>query len=298
MWRIRRGTAPGVECTVDLGTQFCERCGRDRDSFASARNEYRDCPACGAACCADCWNLVDGACLACAPFRLVESTTRPRIVVAPQAVTEMPAAADPYADLRGSAPPLDAWDATWGAAHQRPKETQPAGVARPASVPTNRPAQALDDSVRNPARARGRRAGRVGMAAGGAWVVVAMLAVVALGATPGARVPAPTEDTPRVVPSPAATTAPSPPAETPRATRAPRATPRPTPRARPADPGVTAPRTTPRPTKRPVKPIVVPPPPPPPPPTPIPEPVSLVPPASAPELSPAIFGASPAATVP
>jgi hypothetical protein len=71
VWRIRRGSAPGVECTVDLGTQFCERCGRDRDSFASARNEYRDCPACGAACCADCWNLVDGACLACAPFRLV-----------------------------------------------------------------------------------------------------------------------------------------------------------------------------------------------------------------------------------
>ena len=46
---------------MDLGTQFCERCGRDRDSYASARNTYHDCPACGAACCADCWNLVDGA---------------------------------------------------------------------------------------------------------------------------------------------------------------------------------------------------------------------------------------------
>jgi hypothetical protein len=277
---------------VDLGTQFCERCGRDRDSFASARNTYRDCPACGAACCADCWNLVDGACLACAPFRLVESTTRPRIVVSPQAVAERPATSDPYADLRGSAPPLDAWDATWGAAHQRPKETPPAGIARPASVPTKL-APAPGDSVPSPARRGSRRAGRVGMAAGGAWVVVAMLAVVALGATPGARVPAPTEDTPRLVPSPAATTAPNPPAATPVATRAPRATPRPTPRARLADPGVTAPRTTPRPTKPPVKPIVVPPPPPP-----TPESIPDVPPASAPEPSPAISGASPATTVP
>ena len=44
-----RGYGAGAEWTVDLGTQFCERCGRDRDTVASARGTYRDCPSCGAA---------------------------------------------------------------------------------------------------------------------------------------------------------------------------------------------------------------------------------------------------------
>ncbi len=256
---------------MDLGTQFCERCGRDRDSFPSARNEYRDCPACGAACCADCWNLVDGACLACAPFRLIDATTRPRIVIAPTAAAGPVSSADPYADLRGGEAPPDAWDGTRGTARQRPKGTPPAGVSPPPLGPDGRVTSVADGAAAVTARRPVRRAGRLGLAASAAWVVVAMLAVVALGASPQARVPAPPEATPWIVPSllasPPASQAPSRPAATPRATRAPRATPRPTPRARPVNPGVTAPRATPKatpkPTPRPVKPVVVAPPPPP-----------------------------------
>ncbi|HYN48728.1 MAG TPA: hypothetical protein VER83_07655, partial [Candidatus Nanopelagicales bacterium] len=115
------GECAGVERTVDVASQFCERCGRDRDSFASARNTYRDCPSCGAACCADCWNLVDEACLKCAPFRLMDATTRPRILVAPTPAAGTTDSADPYADLRGGGEPTPgAWEASWGTARQRP----------------------------------------------------------------------------------------------------------------------------------------------------------------------------------
>jgi len=74
------GECAGTGCSVNRGAQFCEHCGRDRDWFVSAQSTYRDCPTCGAACCADCWNLGDGACLRCAPFRLVDAPGPRRIV--------------------------------------------------------------------------------------------------------------------------------------------------------------------------------------------------------------------------
>ena len=55
---------------MDLEAQFCERCGRDSSEFASAHLAFHDCPGCGVTCCSDCWNLVEAACLRCAPFRL------------------------------------------------------------------------------------------------------------------------------------------------------------------------------------------------------------------------------------
>ena len=55
---------------MDLEAQFCERCGRDSSEFASAHLAFHDCPSCGVTCCSDCWNLVEAACLRCAPFRL------------------------------------------------------------------------------------------------------------------------------------------------------------------------------------------------------------------------------------
>jgi hypothetical protein len=203
---------------VDLGTQFCERCGRDRDTVTSARGAYRDCPRCGAACCADCWNLVDGACLKCAPFRLTEPPAARWVVVAPAAgkggagggvgavVGGAWPKADPYRDLRAE-PRVDqpaverrtAWQqpARRPAAEQdtdvpearqrepRPTATQPIAATAPAA--TTAPA----------ARSRPRRrAGRIGLAAATAWVVVAALAVAALGASPG-RAPA-TLETPSV----------------------------------------------------------------------------------------------------
>ena len=248
---------------MDLGTQFCERCGRDRDSFASARNTYRDCPACGAACCADCWNLVDGACLACAPFRLVDATTPPRIVVASAPLAGSAKAKDPYADLRGGEPVRDSWDASRGTRRQRPRDASPVGVT-PLQVAPDAWRAAVAESEPVPARPKRRRAGRIGLAASAAWIVVAALAVVALGASPQATIPAPPEATPSVAPTPVATPALARPTATPRQARPARATPRPTPQVRPAKPaGVPAaapPRATPRPTPRPVKPVVVPPP--------------------------------------
>ncbi len=234
---------------MDLGTQFCERCGRDRDSFASARNTYRDCPSCNAACCADCWNLVDGACLACAPFRLLD-TAPPRIVVTPAAAAAPAGPADPYADLRAEEPALGAWDATRSTARQRPKDTAPAGETAALAAPDAWRAVLAESSPVATGRKR-RHAGRIGLAASAAWVVVAGLAVVVLGASPQAVVLAPPAATPSAVPSPAATPAPVRPTATPRETRPWRPTPRPTPRVRPANPGWTVPQATPRATPRP-----------------------------------------------
>jgi hypothetical protein len=254
---------------VDLGTQFCERCGRDRDSFPSARNLYRDCPACGAACCADCWNLVDGACLACAPFRLIDGTTPPRIVIpAVPGAAVAGAAADPYADLRSDPAQLDSWEASWGTARQRPKEMPPAGAAPTSAAPDAWRAVVAASEPAAKARPR-RRAGRIGLAASAAWVVVGALAVAALGASPGSRVVVPPETL--ATATPAATIAPTAPAATPRATRAPRATAKPrstgpgraTPRATPRPAPRVTPRATPRhpkATPRPPKPVVVAPP--------------------------------------
>ena len=203
---------------MDLGTQFCERCGRDRDSLVSTRNTYRDCPSCGAACCADCWNLVEGACLVCAPFRLVDATTPPRIVVAAAPLASSTDGADPYADLRGAEPVLGSWDASWGTARQRPKEAAPAGIA-PLQVAPDAWRAVIAEAEPVAARTKGRRAGRIGLAAGAAWVVVAGLAMVALGASPQATVPVPPEATPTVAPTEVATPVPARPTATPRQAR-------------------------------------------------------------------------------
>ena len=208
---------------MDLGTQFCERCGRDRDSFASARNLYRDCPSCGAACCADCWNLVDGACLKCAPFRLVDTAARSPIVIA--ATPLLNSVADPYADLRGDAVAVDTWDASRGTARPRSSvATAPGAAATGVAAAVATVAATVVAAQAEPiaSRRRRRRARRAGLAAAAAWVVVAALAVAVLGASPG-RSPAPPETLPAASPSPspmpaitAAPGAPStqPPAET------------------------------------------------------------------------------------
>jgi hypothetical protein len=176
---------------VDLGVQFCERCGRDSDGFASAHISLHTCPGCGVTCCSDCWNLVDAACLKCAPFRLVEPPRR--------AGTTLPAALTPG----GAA--LPAWHAD-GPRAARPPEDPPRVTKRP-SPPTARlapeqregldpapvvraspvaPSSPAEDPRAVSSRARpGRRAGRIGIAAAGAWVIVAAMAVAAFGAFPG-----------------------------------------------------------------------------------------------------------------
>ncbi len=268
-------------CSVDLGSQFCERCGRDRDTYPSARNLYRDCPECGAACCADCWNLVEGACLKCTPFRLTSATTQPRIVVPAAAATPAEvasAATDPYADLRAEAPQVDAWDASRSAARQRPKDAPPAGTIGAAAPDAWRSVVAAADP---PPRARPRRrAGRIGLAATMAWVVVGALSVAVLGASPDgaavipAEAPGPSAPAPTIAPT-------ARPTATPRATRKPRPTVKPRPvqptQATPRPITPPKPRATPRPTARPTrppKPVVVAPPTPRPQPTAAPTPVS------------------------
>ncbi len=160
---------------MDFGTQFCERCGRDRDTVTSARAAFRDCPSCGAACCADCWNLVDGACLKCAPFRLTDPPTSRWVMVAPAPVGDARPVVDPYRDLRADQPPAERPPA-WQLQAQQPTAATPADRAR-----------------------KRRRAGRIGIAAGGAWFVVAVLAVAAFGASPG-RAPAMVETPPAEAP--------------------------------------------------------------------------------------------------
>jgi len=75
---------------ADAAIQFCEKCGRDRETFPTGSEVMRVCPRCTSACCPDCWNLVAGACLACVPFSLPTETPH-RIVIAPEAIA--PAAA-------------------------------------------------------------------------------------------------------------------------------------------------------------------------------------------------------------
>ena len=208
------GDRAGVEWTVDLGTQFCERCGQDRDTVTSARGAYRDCPRCGAACCADCWNLVDAACLKCAPFRLVDPPASRHVVAAPAAIA-LPvssggdsgpapgaaAPADPYRDLRdddvAGQPTVErrpAWKQPTRRPAAQPDTISPQTAARPPVQPPVRPAATQQVAMAAPsARSRPRRrAGRVGLAAATAWVVVAAIAMVAFGSTPG-MTPAPLE---------------------------------------------------------------------------------------------------------
>jgi hypothetical protein len=287
---------------VDLGIQFCERCGRDRDALVGARAAFRDCPSCGAACCPDCWNLVDAACLACAPFRLRAETSRSR-VVAPEELAAVagpnpsapgqaapsaagpggdvgsvrvvpatdghgaaPGSVDPYAELRGTAPSiLGGWEGTRATARQRPREAPASGAAPSADPDAWRAVVAAAEPPR--VRRPRRRAGRLGLSAAVAWVVVVGLAVAALGASPddAAAVPvaAPPSATPTVAPTatPVPTASPRPsPKPKPKPARAPRATPRPE-RAPAAAPPASNPKPAPRATPRPVKPVVVAPPP-------------------------------------
>ena len=191
-----------VECGVDLGAQFCEHCGRDRDWYTSTRSTYRDCPTCRAACCADCWNVADGACLKCAPYRLVDAPAHERVVIASgPARGETSPAADPYADLRADP----------NVATARPRPTRTLGAVQ------------IDSGIHAPGAARwepdatpiafaapvhvgagpGRRAGRIGVAASAAWIIVVAVAVAAFGASPN-RAQAPAEAPPAGLPSPSA----------------------------------------------------------------------------------------------
>ena len=191
-----------MEWTVDLGTQFCERCGRDRDTVASARGTYRDCPSCGAACCADCWNLADGACLKCTPFRLTDPPTARRVVVPPAAVAAPVTAGgptgarpgagttvDPYRDLREGSHPdqpvverRPAWQQPARRPAARPDLDAPVAAPQPGSnlvaaqpVAATRTVAAATPTAKSRPR---RRAGRIGLAAVAAWVVVGTIAVV------------------------------------------------------------------------------------------------------------------------
>lgn len=256
---------------MDEAIQFCERCGRDRDAFVASRATFRDCPACGSACCPDCWNLVDGACLACAPFRLRAETSRSHVLPAPGidgfgAVTAPPAerpavpaqgparpAADPYADLRdapGTARGVDpfgrpfdpgvagTWEATRPAARQRPREAPAAGVAPGGHAPDAWRAVVAVAEPPPPPRRRRRRSGRVAVAAVGSWIFVAALAVAALGANPGGTAvakPTPVPAAPALRPSALPTPAPA-------ATAKPTVTPKPKPEK--------APKATPKPVRR------------------------------------------------
>jgi hypothetical protein len=278
---------------VDEAIQFCERCGRDRDAFAASRAAFRDCPACGSACCPDCWNLVEGACLACAPFRLRAETSRSHVVpvagdhgeaTAPPGSPAAPASAphaplDPYADLRdgpGTTTDVDAlgrpvgpgilgtWDATRPSARQRPRDAPAAGNAPALAAPDAwRAVVAAADPV-PPARRR-RRSSRVAVAAVAGWVFVGALAVGALGANTGGMAvvgPTPRPPTPPAtaaptqVPTPVATTKPT---AKPKPARAPKATPKPVRRVTVRPAATARPvRSTPRPPKPPA--VVTPPP--------------------------------------
>lgn len=288
---------------MDEAIQFCERCGRDRDAFAASRAAFRDCPACGSACCPDCWNLVDGACLACAPFRLRAETSRSHVVPAPGidgfgAATAPPAegpahpAPDPYADLRdapGAARGVDpfgrplgpgvpgTWEASRPAARQRPREAPAAGVA-PGTHAPDAWRSVVAAAEPPPPRRRRRRSGRVAVAAVASWIFVAALAVAALGANPGATavakptlVPATPALLPSALPTPAPPATPKPTVTPkPKPQKAPKATPKPVRRDVAVPPAATAkPRT--KATPRPEEPAVVTPPPVAPPPAPTPE---------------------------
>jgi hypothetical protein len=291
---------------VDEAIQFCERCGRDRDAFAASRAAFRDCPACGSACCPDCWNLVDGACLACAPFRLRAETSRSHVVPAagidgygtaaappaegPAPPSERPPhpAPDPYADLRdapGTASGIDpfgrpvdpgvlgSWEATRSTARQRPREAPAAGAAPGGPAPDAwRAVMAAADPP--PPHRRRRRSGRVAVAAVASWIFVAALAVAALGANPGATavakptpVPAAPALLPTALPTPAPVATPKPTVTPkPKPQKAPKATPKPVRRDVAVPPAATAKPRT-KATPRPKEPAVVTPPPIAPPPT-------------------------------
>ena len=59
---------------------FCEQCGLDRDQLGDESiAPFRECPSCARAICPNCWNLVRGSCLRCAPFSLA-ATAAPRVI--------------------------------------------------------------------------------------------------------------------------------------------------------------------------------------------------------------------------
>ncbi len=56
---------------VEDASEFCERCGLDRDRLGSAgASAFNFCPECSSSCCSNCWNQVARACLGCRPLEL------------------------------------------------------------------------------------------------------------------------------------------------------------------------------------------------------------------------------------
>ena len=199
----RRNGCAAVECRVELEARFCERCRRDEESFASAGVSLHSCPSCGVVCCSDCWNLVEGRCLGCAPFRL-DLTDEPRTHRTPAPGLDKMNAADAPASVHPEVPlaasPASrapkAGRSARGRWARKPGET-------PSAVPT---AEAvLVEATRRPRMPQSprRRAGRIGLAASFSWVIVIALAMVAFGAAPN-QVPS-IAAPPQVLPSSDAT---------------------------------------------------------------------------------------------
>ena len=73
---------------------FCEQCGLDRDQLGDASiAPFRECPSCARAVCPNCWNLVRGSCLRCAPFSLATAVPTTIVPLSPPAAEAVPAAA-------------------------------------------------------------------------------------------------------------------------------------------------------------------------------------------------------------
>lgn len=77
----------------DNAPSFCEQCGTHREAFGGDAAIWHTCLRCDKTVCANCWNLVADACLACAPFALPSAIAGPsRTPVAPAAPAAVTAA--------------------------------------------------------------------------------------------------------------------------------------------------------------------------------------------------------------
>ena len=163
---------------AELDAQFCERCGRDRESFASAGISLHACASCAVVCCSDCWNLVEGACLRCAPFRIDLKAGERSSVVAGTGATE---GTRPGASERATEAPSPGPTDRWSLVAPGPSRKAPIETVERAAV------------VALPLASHGsrRHAGRIGLAASLSAVIVVAVALVAFGASPG--LPAPTD---------------------------------------------------------------------------------------------------------
>ena len=180
MRRNRLGCAR-YGCSVELRAQFCESCGRDGDSFASAGISIHACPRCGVASCSDCWNGVDGACLRCAPFRLLDSSSPPA-VISPRKPNPAARIGDGH-EIVGPKGDPPVMTRKVPSTRQARAGLSDRGSHAQKAAPRERPAKprvAITDRVDG-------RIGRalpirpIGVAASCAWVLVAALAVAALG---------------------------------------------------------------------------------------------------------------------